>query len=193
MTYEPHVKQQIRYQVETSLDEVYRLQNDALQVASDYIRQMVVWQYQRFNRLDAKRSHHRHQRKEILTHWKGVADRTFDGLTKHAPFSKSLASLKPALDLPFKGIDFIEHQIDVKVYGRVDNYLNWNSQLVDKLINEAFRRMELQQKQWRGKIKDELATRFPISEEEHLALARDITNLIKRIEVDHQDYHYPDA
>ncbi|MBF0239513.1 MAG: hypothetical protein HQM12_17560 [SAR324 cluster bacterium] len=183
MALDPYAKQQLRKQAEVSVEEICRWQNEVLKVASEYAKDVIVRQYQTFNKVECKRRNNKAKRKNQLNKWKNNVDRSLGNILGFTPLAQHLPSIQPLLDLPIKGIDFVEDRIDQVIFERIDHYLGANRVVVDKLIEQAFQKLGTYQQAWGDKVKEQLASKFPVTEEEHLALARDITHLVRRLDL----------
>ena len=183
MALDPHMKQQIRSQVETGLEEVYHVQNDAMKMISDVAHEMMVRQYQRLNRVESKRKERKAKRQKFLGRIQTAADRSLDRLSEFTPIPGTLIPFRFLVGVPFRGIEFLELQIDTQIYYRLNKTLTKNTELVDHIIEKLTKKLDEYQLSWKTKVKEELALRFPLSDEEHLALARDITELVRRVEL----------
>ena len=86
------------------------------------------------------------------------------------------------MDMPLKGADVIDGKLDDALMKRLNKRLNGNRELVNRLMRWASSELETHQKLMNERINTELAGKLPVSEDEHFALAKDITHMVKRLE-----------
>lgn len=182
MALDPHIKQQIRYQVELNLEELCHWQLEALDMASEYLLGVLIREYQIFNRVNAKRLQRKAKRQRYLKLYQKVTDRTVDKLMDFAPqpFSRQRSFVKTVSHIPLKGVEFLEKRVEDSLFEKVGFLLNKNRDFIEEFVKKAPAKLEHHQNNWRQTIKEELASRFPLTDEERLVSARDITHEVNR-------------
>lgn len=185
MALEPHVKQQIRFQIEASLEDFYKLEEKSLGIVGTCLNRGIATQYQLFNRFKSKRKNQKEKQKQLMLHWEELVDKTLVQISSSVPnpVSKRINPLRKLVSLSRKKIEQAQDNVDEVLVDYIQKQLNNNREMVDRFLNWAQTEVKDHQQTMSSRIKEQLSNRFPVSDEEHFALAKDITHLVRRVEV----------
>ena len=186
MPLEAHVKQQIRFEIENTVEQAWELQKQALQTTSGYLKNVVGRQYQKFNHWEAKRRHLRQKRKVVRSHWKEQLAATLEQVSAltPVPFEKDSKTMQQLLDLPFASVDRVEEVVEETAMQLMRKALHKNREIVDATIHKTTSTLESYHQNLNQQLKDHLAAKLPFTEEERFSAAKDITSVVTKKSLD---------
>lgn len=180
MSLDANLKQQIRSRVEERMEKVWGIQQQSLEKVSGYLTHVIGRQYQVLNRFAAKQSSLRQKKKQVRHHFKEWLQEKITEVSDHAPLplERNSVMLKEFVDSSFESLDRIEEVFEEKVIQAMRTVLHKNKEMIDVTIHKTSSALESYHNNMNTQVKDHLATQFPLTEDEHFAVARDITNLV---------------
>ncbi len=178
-------KQQIRQQAEVNLDEMFQWQSRGIKGLERWTNDQLNKQYRRLNRVKSQRFQRREKRigflKKVQNKMEAFCDQITDQLPQ--PVGEGLLHIQFLGHQTVRAAEAVEDQIDHHIYERWWAELNRNRGKLDEALQWMETALESNQTEMKQTLLDQLSRALPLTEDERLLAARDITNKVQRRDV----------